>query len=60
MNNPNITVDIGVVDAWAMGLTGEGITVSFIDDGVEMTHPDLAEGEQGREEKFVLFELVRE
>ena len=30
-----------VVDAWAAGYTGKGITVTVLDDGVEHNHVDL-------------------
>jgi hypothetical protein len=33
--------DINVVPAWNLGYTGAGILVGVIDDGVQMTHPDL-------------------
>jgi subtilisin family serine protease len=33
--------DINVVPAWNMGVTGAGVTVAVIDDGVQLTHPDL-------------------
>ncbi|MBN3302954.1 PCSK4 convertase, partial [Amia calva] len=34
--------DLNVVSAWALGLTGEGVVVTILDDGIEKTHPDLA------------------
>ena len=36
-------VDLNVVGAWARGLTGQGVTIGFVDTGVEWTHPDLIE-----------------
>lgn len=33
--------DINVVGAWESGITGRGITVCVIDDGLEWQHPDL-------------------
>uniref|UniRef100_A0AAZ3PJZ6 SPC3 n=1 Tax=Oncorhynchus tshawytscha TaxID=74940 RepID=A0AAZ3PJZ6_ONCTS len=32
-----------VVAAWARGYTGKGVVVSILDDGLETSHPDLAE-----------------
>lgn len=34
--------DINVLAAWSMGLTGQGVLIAFVDDGVEVRHPDLA------------------
>ncbi|CAL4107346.1 unnamed protein product [Meganyctiphanes norvegica] len=33
--------DINVVDVWESGITGRGVTVCVIDDGLEWQHPDL-------------------
>ena len=30
-----------VIDAWKAGYTGNGVTVTILDDGVEHAHPDL-------------------
>lgn len=45
-NNANIPggiigADMAVENAWNMGVTGAGIRVAIIDDGVDLTHPDL-------------------
>ena len=29
--------------AWANGFTGDGVVVTILDDGVDHTHPDLAD-----------------
>ena len=34
-------VDINIFPAWNRNLTGRGVVVSIIDDGIEYTHPDL-------------------
>ncbi|XP_029430367.1 furin-like [Rhinatrema bivittatum] len=33
--------DLNVKGAWAQGLTGKGVVVSILDDGIEQNHPDL-------------------
>jgi subtilisin family serine protease len=35
-------VDVNIRGAWGRGLTGAGVTIGVIDEGVEYTHPDLA------------------
>lgn len=34
-------VSIKADKAWSKGVTGRGITIAIVDDGVEMNHPDL-------------------
>lgn len=34
-------LDMNVQDAWAMGFTGKGTSVTILDDGIEKSHPDL-------------------
>jgi len=41
--NEKETRHMNVTAAWKMGFTGKGIVVSILDDGIEMTHPDLEE-----------------
>lgn len=33
--------DVNVIGAWESGITGHGVTVCVIDDGLEWKHPDL-------------------
>ncbi|KAK7170849.1 hypothetical protein R3I94_000913 [Phoxinus phoxinus] len=33
--------DLNVKEAWKQGVTGQGIVVSILDDGIEKNHPDL-------------------
>lgn len=33
--------DMNVTGAWAQGYSGKGVSVTFLDDGLEYTHPDL-------------------
>lgn len=35
--------DINVVPVYGMGLTGAGVTIAVLDDGVQLNHPDLAQ-----------------
>jgi len=34
-------IDMNVEEAWNMGYSGRGVTVTILDDGVEWNHPDL-------------------
>ena len=34
-------LDMNVQDAWLQGATGEGISVTILDDGIEKSHPDI-------------------
>ena len=34
--------DIRVIPAWNKGLTGKGVVVTVVDDGLEHLHPDLS------------------
>lgn len=34
---------MNVEEAWEEGYTGKGTVVTILDDGIEFTHPDLAE-----------------
>lgn len=36
-------LDMNVVPAWKEGITGKGIVVTILDDGLESDHPDLLE-----------------
>ena len=32
---------MNITGAWHLGYTGKGVTISILDDGLEITHPDL-------------------
>ena len=34
-------LDMNVQEAWKLGATGKGISVTILDDGIERSHPDL-------------------
>ena len=33
--------DLNAKGAWEQGITGKGVVVSILDDGIEKNHPDL-------------------
>ncbi|XP_032035053.1 proprotein convertase subtilisin/kexin type 4 [Hylobates moloch] len=39
--NSEAQTDLSVLQAWSQGLSGQGIVVSVLDDGIEKDHPDL-------------------
>ena len=41
-NTANPGRDVNVVPAWNRNITGAGVTIGIVDDGLERTHPDLA------------------
>ncbi|MCC3380528.1 S8 family serine peptidase [Paenibacillus farraposensis] len=43
---------IGVPEAWAKGLTGEGINIGVIDTGIDYEHPDLKAAYKGGYDSF--------
>ncbi|KAK7803926.1 hypothetical protein U0070_020143 [Myodes glareolus] len=40
MNN-EIQPDLNILKVWNQGLTGRGVVISILDDGIEKDHPDL-------------------
>ncbi|XP_075391324.1 proprotein convertase subtilisin/kexin type 4 isoform X2 [Tenrec ecaudatus] len=40
MNN-EVQPDLNILQVWGQGLTGQGIVISVLDDGIEKDHPDL-------------------
>jgi len=34
-------LDLNVLGAWALGVTGKNVTTAIMDDGIDYTHPDL-------------------
>jgi furin len=41
LNRGGRGMDMNVEEAWAEGVSGKGVVVSILDDGVEWNHPDL-------------------
>lgn len=42
-------LDMNVIPAWKEGITGKGIVVTILDDGLEKDHPDLSANYVSRE-----------
>ncbi|XP_025312508.1 proprotein convertase subtilisin/kexin type 4 isoform X6 [Canis lupus familiaris] len=40
MNN-KVQPDLNILQVWSQGLSGQGVVVSVLDDGIEKDHPDL-------------------
>lgn len=40
-NNVSTGMDINVTGVWERNITGRGVTVVVVDDGVEHTHQDI-------------------
>ena len=40
LNTNYSNIDISAVEAWKMS-TGEGVTIAVVDEGIDMSHPDL-------------------
>ena len=41
--NRGMKLDMSVQKVWKMGITGKGIVVTILDDGIEMNNPDLTD-----------------
>lgn len=41
LSESNSGLDVNIAGAWARGLTGAGVVIQIIDDGVQAMHPDL-------------------
>ncbi|XP_076775581.1 proprotein convertase subtilisin/kexin type 4 isoform X7 [Arvicanthis niloticus] len=39
--NKEIQQDLNILKVWNQGLTGRGVVISILDDGIEKDHPDL-------------------
>ncbi|XP_028352474.1 proprotein convertase subtilisin/kexin type 4 [Physeter macrocephalus] len=39
--NKEVQPDLNILQVWSQGLSGQGIVVSVLDDGIEKDHPDL-------------------
>jgi hypothetical protein len=48
----SMSPDMNVTAAWAMGYSGRGVSVTFLDDGLEWDHPDL---QQNYDPKVIYF-----
>lgn len=43
LDSHGVGKDISVRSVWEQGLTGKGVVVSIVDDGMEHDHPDLVD-----------------
>lgn len=41
LQNRGSGLDMNVIPAWKEGITGRGVVVTILDDGLESDHPDL-------------------
>lgn len=41
LQNRGPQYDMNVIPAWREGITGKGVVVTILDDGLESDHPDL-------------------
>lgn len=41
LQNRGEGLDMNVLEAWNEGITGKGIVVTILDDGLEKDHPDI-------------------
>ena len=41
LQNRGNGLDMNVIPAWKEGVTGKGVVVTILDDGLESDHPDL-------------------
>lgn len=41
LQNRGNGLDMNVIPAWKEGITGKGVVVTILDDGLESDHPDL-------------------
>lgn len=48
--------DMNVIPAWREGITGKGVVVTILDDGLEVDHPDL---ESNYVSVFLLSDLIK-
>ncbi len=42
LKNENTSIDANVSEAWSNDVTGAGVTIGIVDDGLETTHDDLS------------------
>lgn len=45
---------MNVIPAWEQGITGKGVVVTILDDGLESDHPDLEHNYVSTASLFVL------
>lgn len=50
--------DLNVKEAWKQGVTGQGVVVSILDDGIEKNHPDLLQNYVSLSKQLLPFSLT--
>lgn len=51
---------MNVIPAWRDGVTGKGIVVTILDDGLEKDHPDLEHNYVSRDMQYVERDMERD
>lgn len=51
-------LDMNVIPAWKEGVTGKGIVVTILDDGLETDHPDLVDNYVSQIYAHLLFKII--
>lgn len=53
-------MDMNVIPAWQQGITGKGVVVTILDDGLESDHPDLEANYVSEMENYQMARAIRQ